>query len=77
MFTARHLVAALYGLLVASESFTDARHLSRQQLRQRQIEAAERFELRTRAPPEKCEPGVKNITFTNPKASGKVLSMHS
>ena len=77
MFTTERLIAALYGLLVASESFTDARHLSRQQLRQRQIEAAEQFKVRPRAPLEKGGPGVKNITFTNPKASRKLLSMHS
>jgi hypothetical protein len=72
MFTASHLVAVLCSLLVASSSFVHARHTSKQQLRQRQIEAAERFELHRRTSPEKSAPGVKNVTFTNPKASRRV-----
>ena len=77
MFTASRLVAALYGLLVASTSFVDARQMSRQQLRQRQVEAAERFGLRRRASVEKRGPSVQNITFTDPKASRRLLSLHS
>ena len=69
MFTTSRLVAVLCSLLVGFSSLVHARHTSRQQLRQRQIEAAERFELRRRTSLEKSAPGVKNITFANPKAS--------
>ena len=74
MFTASYLVAALCGILLAAPSFTDARHMSRQQLQRRRTEAAERFELRRRAKHTDV-PGVKNITFTNPKASRRLLSL--
>ena len=77
MFTASRIIAVLCTFLATSSSFVHARHMSRQQLRQHQIEAAERLELRRRTSLEKCAPGVKNVTFTNPKASRRTLSLHS
>ena len=75
MLTASRLIIVLYGLLVASSPVTGVRDISTQQ--QRQIEAAEQFELRRRTLLEKRAPNVNNVTFTNPKASRKLLPSHS
>ena len=79
MFTTSRIIAVLCSLLATSSPFVHvhARHMSRQQLRQRQIKAAERLELHRRTSLEKSAPGVKNVTFTNPKASRRALSLHS
>ena len=61
------------GLSVA----VSARMMSKDELRARQAEAAKRWspELKARANARRDDPGagVKNITFSNPKASGELF----
>jgi hypothetical protein len=77
MFTPLRLVPALCGLLAALMTFADARQMTKEQLRQRQIEAAARFEFRRPNQQDRPAPGVKNITFTNPEASRNASPLHS
>ncbi|KAL0948943.1 hypothetical protein HGRIS_009048 [Hohenbuehelia grisea] len=66
---ARTLVAALLAAWALCLIPTaEARHMSKFELRQRQLEAAKRFQMERRDV-DAAAPRVKNITFKNPKAS--------
>ena len=64
----RALVALLALVAIGCLTEVEARQMTKQQLRARQLEAAARFAPQRRARGGSSAP--KNITFSNPKASG-------
>lgn len=63
------MLSVLLALVLLSGLVVDARQMRKDELKQRQLEAAKRFNapVGRRA----TSPGVKNITFANPKAAGE------
>lgn len=72
MFSA--ILPLLFAVVLLSSSAVDARQVRKDELRARQLEAAKRWN----APLGRREgaAATKNITFSNPKASGKHLNFY-
>ena len=66
------LPSKFLALLIAAASLTLARKITKADVRKRQLEAAARFVPRATGP---GVPKPKNITFSNPRASGTLWEL--